>query len=90
MAWFCNHYTCGRCGKNWDDEWSCTCDDDCPYCGARHMSPNDSDDLTEVIIRTDNKFVVLRSPETSEHDPDYRELGAFPTRKEAEAFLLAG
>lgn len=87
MAWFCNHYTCDRCGKSWDDEWSCMCDDDCPHCGARHMSPDDSDDLTEVIVRDRNKFVVLWSPETAEHDPDYRELGAFPTREKAEAFL---
>ena len=51
MAWFCNYYTCDRCGKNWTDEWSCMCDDDCPHCGARHTSPDKSDDLTEVIAR---------------------------------------
>jgi hypothetical protein len=54
------------------------------------MSPNDSDDLTEVIIVAESKFVVLWSPETAEHDPDYRELGAFPTLKQAEAFLRSG
>ena len=89
MAWYCNHYTCGRCGKCWTDEWSCMCDDDCPHCGARHMSPGKSDDLTEIIIREGNKFVVFWSPETAGHDPDYRELGAFPTREQAEAFLAS-
>jgi hypothetical protein len=53
------------------------------------MSPNDSDDLTEVIIREGNKFVVFWSPETAGHDPDYRELGTFPSREKAEAFLAS-
>lgn len=54
------------------------------------MSPDDSDNLTEVIARDGNKFVVLWSPETAEHDPNYRELGTFPTRDKAEAFLKSG
>jgi hypothetical protein len=54
------------------------------------MSPYKSDDLTHVIERHNDKFVVLWSPETAEHDPDYRELGAFPTRRQAKAFLASG
>ena len=87
LAWFLNRYDCDRCGTSWTDEWSCTCDDDCPKCGARHMSPSDSDDLTIVVEQDGDKFVVLRSPETAEHDPDYRELAYFSTRKLAEAFI---
>jgi DNA-directed RNA polymerase subunit RPC12/RpoP len=87
MAWFSNHYTCARCSHEWTDEWSCMCDDDCPYCGARHMSPFDSNDLSTVIEESNGRFVVLWSPETAEHDPDYRELARFPTREKAEAFL---
>ena len=34
-----------------------------------------------------NAQTVLRSSDTAEHDPDYRELGRFPTRAGAEAFL---
>lgn len=89
MAWFRNYYECARCGRKWPDEWSCMCDDDCPYCGARHMSPYDSDDLTEIIDEEGGAFVVLRSPDTAEHYADYRELGRFGTRAEAEAFLAA-
>jgi len=63
------------------------CDDDCPRCGDRHMSPYNSDDLTEIIERDGQDFVVLWSPETAEHKADYRELGRFATRAEAEAFL---
>jgi hypothetical protein len=90
MAWFLNHYICERCDSTWTDEWSCMCDDDCPHCGARHMTPFKSDDLTTVIGPDDTAFVVLWSPETAEHRPDYRELGSFPTREKAEAFIATG
>ena len=50
MAWYRNHNECDRCGGEWTDEWSCMCDDDCPDCGARHLSPYDSDDLTEIVV----------------------------------------
>ena len=63
------------------------CDDDCPLCGARHMSPYKSDDLTEVIEKDEDKFIALRSAETAEHDPEYRVLGTFSTHKQAEDFL---
>jgi hypothetical protein len=87
MAWYRNHYQCASCGNKWSDKWSCMCDDDCRKCGARHMSPLDSDDLTEVIKADGDEFVVLQSPETAEHGPRYLELGRFATRTEAEAFL---
>lgn len=87
MAWYLNYYICERCDSTWTDEWSCTCDDDCPRCGARHMSPRDSDDLTHVIKRQGEEYVVLWSPETAEHSPQYRKLAAFPTRKQAERYL---
>lgn len=44
MALLTNHYTCERCGHNWSDDWDCAVDDDCPSCGARHMSPHTSED----------------------------------------------
>jgi hypothetical protein len=87
MAWYRNYYICEQCGSTWTDEWSCMCDDDCRHCGARHMSPYNSDDLTEMVVPDGDKFVVLWSPETAEHTADYRELGRFTTRAEAEAFL---
>jgi predicted nucleic acid-binding Zn-ribbon protein len=87
MAWFLNYYTCDRCGEDWTDEWSCRCDDDCPNCGARHMSPHDSDDLTHVVEQRGDKFVALRSPDAAEHTPEYFELASFPTQSEAENYL---
>ena len=61
-----------------------------PECGARHMTPFDSDDLTTVIKPSGREFVVLWSPETAEHDPNYRELGTFRTRAKAKRFLSIG
>ena len=87
MAWFLNLYKCDRCQRRWADEWSCMCDDTCPHCGARDMTPYESKDLTELIEQNGNEFVALRSSASAEHDPGYRELGRFPTRAEAEEFL---
>lgn len=38
-----NHYEC-TCGHTWDDQWSSSCDDDCPSCGLT-ISPHDTTDL---------------------------------------------
>jgi predicted nucleic acid-binding Zn-ribbon protein len=45
---FRNFYRCARCGHLWTGVWSATCDDDCPHCGARHMSPYKSEDVEEA------------------------------------------
>ncbi len=44
---FRNFYRCARCRQEWVDDWSCACDDDCPHCGARHMSPYMSEQIEE-------------------------------------------
>lgn len=87
MPWFRNHYRCARCHGTWSDEWSATCDDDCPLCGARHMSPTTSEDLTVTTVeRNDGRFATLRSADSAEHSPDYEEV--FPS-PEAAAALVA-
>jgi predicted nucleic acid-binding Zn-ribbon protein len=89
MAWFLNHYRCARCARQWTDQWSCLCDDDCPHCGARQMPPHASEELTTLIEQDGRDFVVRWSPETAADDPDYRELGRFASREQALAFLGA-
>ncbi len=85
--WFRNHYRCDRCGTSWTDEWSCCCDDDCPQCGARHMSPLESEDLTIIIDEDDDgTFAVLCSPDSASDEPDYDEVARFPTKAEARAY----
>jgi hypothetical protein len=54
---------------------------------ARHMSPLKSDDLTQIIQREIDEYVVLWSPETAEDCPDYRELGRFPSHEQAVSFM---
>lgn len=87
MAWFRNHYHCDRCGTDWEDEWSCMCDDDCPTCGARHWSPLESDDLTFVVQAQEKVFVVLESSRSAEHEPDYDAIAATTLRAEARAII---
>ena len=53
------------------------------------MTPYNNEDLTILIEEEGREFVLLRSPETAEHDPDYRELGYFPSREKALEFLSA-
>jgi hypothetical protein len=53
------------------------------------MSPDHSDDLTEIILREGDEYVALRSPESAGHDPDYCELGRFKSEVEAEASFRA-
>jgi hypothetical protein len=53
------------------------------------MSPFNSEDLTELIEHDGNEFVAIRSPNSAEHDPAYREVGRFPTREKAEEFLAS-
>ena len=56
---FLNRYCCPECGHEWDDTWSCACDDECPECGARDISPyehvkieDDSIDGMEALAAT--------------------------------------
>jgi hypothetical protein len=56
------------------------CDDDCPKCGLRHLSPSGSDELTVVIARQDDSIFMLLSPESAEHDPQYRRIARFDAR----------
>ena len=46
MAWFLNFYRCAPCKRIWTDQWSCTCDDDCPHCGALLNAPASADGET--------------------------------------------
>jgi hypothetical protein len=41
-----NHYHCEDCGIEWDDQWDCKCDDECPECNTS-ISPEHSEELDE-------------------------------------------
>src|SRR5437660_9571950 len=60
---FRNFYQCARCGQEWTDDWSAMCDDDCPHCGARHMSPYKSKDTVRPKIKpTATPYRVVTTP----------------------------
>jgi ssDNA-binding Zn-finger/Zn-ribbon topoisomerase 1 len=42
---FVNFYRCPECNHEWEDQWSSTCEDDCPKCGKRHIEPYKSEDV---------------------------------------------
>lgn len=42
-VYFTNYYRCSNCGNEWEDDWSCACDDECSNCGT-DMTPYFSDD----------------------------------------------
>ncbi len=90
MAWYRNHYHCGDCGTDWDDEWSCCCDDECPVCGSGDWSPVSSEDLTEIIDAADKQFLVLRSPETADDRPRYKPIASFRSADLAVRFVRDG
>lgn len=39
-----NFYKCPNCGERWEDLWSCACDDQCPKCLTKNISPTHSED----------------------------------------------
>lgn len=39
-----NHYHCDDCGEEWEDQWSCACNDECPTCG-HEIEPHESQEL---------------------------------------------
>lgn len=90
MAWFRNHYRCDECGTKWHDEWSCCCDDECPNCGSGDWSPYESDDLSEVVDETKGTFLLLRSPDTAGHYPDYQIVASFSSKEAAERYVASG
>lgn len=76
MAWYRNFYHCDDCGTSWWDEWSCSCDDECPACGSSDWSPWWSEDLTLVVEERDGRLVMLRSPDEAEDKPRYQEVNS--------------
>ena len=87
MAWYRHYYCCEACDGTWLAEWCDLREDDCPFCRAKDVFPYRTDDWSLVIEEEIDGFVVLASRETAEDEPDYRELGTFPTMEKAHAFL---
>jgi rubrerythrin len=44
---FRNFYKCPKCGYEWSDTWDSKCNDFCPACQERDITPYQSDDISE-------------------------------------------
>jgi len=45
-----NHYTCPKCATEWQDDWNCACNDECPSCGLSDIEPHESQDIEGLKI----------------------------------------
>jgi rubrerythrin len=41
-------YRCPECDYEWDDTWDSACDDECPECGTKNISPYNHEDLEAI------------------------------------------
>ncbi|WP_114390816.1 hypothetical protein [Notoacmeibacter marinus] len=71
MAWFNNQYRCDECGAEWEDEWSCCCDDECPECQAGDWQPYDSENLSAYVERIPDGWEVYYSHPDDSDQPNY-------------------
>lgn len=71
IEWYLNEYRCERCLTEWEDEWSCMCDDRCPNCDLEH-APYRSTDHSRLPDREDYVYAARRLEQTeiSIVDPD--------------------
>jgi rubrerythrin len=44
---FRNFYICTDCNTEWESDWHCTCDDECPVCAVPY-SPYKSEDINKL------------------------------------------
>lgn len=84
MAWFRNHYHCPDCNTSWQDEWSCCCDDECPSC-RKDYTPGRSEDLHVLHFGC----MIMASPPTAEHGPDYQQIATCFSEKQAKLIAEA-
>lgn len=89
MPWFRHHFHCEACDGAWLCEHSVELTGDCPYCGARDAFPYKSDDRSLLVEPATGGFVVLAAAARADGEADWRELGRFPSRAAAQAFLAA-
>jgi hypothetical protein len=72
---FRNHYRCPRDGSEWQDAWSCMCNDKCPVCHAE-IEPHASEELCLQCGAVVDHASDGRCPDCGEPIKDYDELQA--------------
>ena len=44
--WYIIYYKCPMCDAEWEDEWDCAVDAECPECDHRHINPEHYEEYT--------------------------------------------
>ena len=88
MAWFRHHFSCDGCDGSWLIEAAIVEIADCPFCGTRDVFPYRNEDCTLVIEQSSGGYVVL-ADRGRDGEPDYRQVGTFDSRQEAQNFIAA-
>lgn len=39
-------YKCPKCSAEWEEEWDCACDSECPECGLENIEALDCEEAT--------------------------------------------
>ena len=82
MAWYNNRYRCPDCKAVWDSDWSSGCDEECPECEARNISPLWSENLSVVVEpQKDGSWTIWRSPPEADDKPRYKLVGVLEPKK---------
>lgn len=56
-----NYYKCPQCGHLWEDQWDSQCDDECPECGCRDISPYKSEETqTDLLVVNAHHMTKVR------------------------------
>lgn len=59
VRWFRNDYLCPQCGCEWEDCWTCACNDRCPNCNLE-CQPKDYLDLSWPLDKSDYEYAARR------------------------------
>jgi hypothetical protein len=74
---FINYYRCPDCNIEWQDEWSCACDDECPVCAisySPYMSVDINKEKTLTILYHDISYSFVDDSTIDSGDSEYEHI----------------
>src|SRR5579875_611291 len=70
VGWFEMEHVCPRCGCEWEDAWTCSCNDRCPDCDLE-CKPVSSKDFSRPLEEQDFVYAAKRIASFG-HPPGFR------------------
>jgi hypothetical protein len=74
---YINYYRCPDCNIEWQDEWSCACDDECPVCAisySPYMSVDINKEKTLTILYHDISYSFVDDSTIDSGDSEYEHI----------------